>query len=169
MASLTASQVCLVRRALDTSELPPRVFQPTHVNRRKALFEEALELAKRGCHGYTVEAGTPVMEATKLWDPEELLAGPGIVDYVVGAAPGPGVFVLGTIEHPRQRGPISLRSGRLFLKDADAARRAQGGPLLVEVLAARRNTSIADEHAGGVRIRLAGHASLLSQIMSRIV
>ncbi|MDX2193273.1 MAG: beta-aspartyl-peptidase [Gemmatimonadales bacterium] len=39
----------LVRRALDTSELPPRVFQPTHVNRRRALFEEALALAARGC------------------------------------------------------------------------------------------------------------------------
>lgn len=38
----------LVRRALDESELPPRVFHPTHVNRRRALFEEALELARRG-------------------------------------------------------------------------------------------------------------------------
>jgi beta-aspartyl-dipeptidase (metallo-type) len=40
----------LVRQALDTSELPPRVFNPTHVNRRRALFEEALDLARRGCH-----------------------------------------------------------------------------------------------------------------------
>src|SRR5690606_7419141 len=40
----------LVRQALDGSELPPRVFQPTHVNRRKALFEEALDLARQGCH-----------------------------------------------------------------------------------------------------------------------
>ncbi len=39
----------LVRRALDQSELPARVFNPTHVNRRKALFEEAVELARRGC------------------------------------------------------------------------------------------------------------------------
>lgn len=37
-----------VRRALDDTELPPRVFNPTHVNRRKALFEEALALAARG-------------------------------------------------------------------------------------------------------------------------
>jgi predicted homoserine dehydrogenase-like protein len=48
------------------------------------------------------------MEAAKLWDPEELLAGPGIVDYVVGAAPGPGVFVLGSIEHARQRHYLNL-------------------------------------------------------------
>ena len=39
----------LVRRALDTSEIPPRVFHPTHVNRRRALFEEALALVERGC------------------------------------------------------------------------------------------------------------------------
>ncbi len=39
----------LVRQALARSELPPRVFNPTHVNRRKALFDEALELAGKGC------------------------------------------------------------------------------------------------------------------------
>lgn len=39
----------LVRQALDGSEIPARVFNPTHVNRRKALFEQALELARRGC------------------------------------------------------------------------------------------------------------------------
>ncbi|MCX7564073.1 beta-aspartyl-peptidase [Xanthomonadaceae bacterium XH05] len=38
----------LVRRALKQSELPARVFQPTHVNRRRALFDEALVLARRG-------------------------------------------------------------------------------------------------------------------------
>lgn len=40
----------LVRAALDTAEVPARVFQPTHVNRRTALFAEAMELAERGCH-----------------------------------------------------------------------------------------------------------------------
>jgi beta-aspartyl-dipeptidase (metallo-type) len=38
----------LVRQALETSELPPSVFHPTHVNRKRALFEEACALAKRG-------------------------------------------------------------------------------------------------------------------------
>ena len=38
----------LVRRALET-ELPARVFHPTHLNRRRALFAEALPLAARGC------------------------------------------------------------------------------------------------------------------------
>jgi len=39
----------LIRRALDDSEIPARVFNPTHVNRRKGLFEEAVLLASRGC------------------------------------------------------------------------------------------------------------------------
>lgn len=39
----------LVRQALDASEIPARVFNPTHVNRKRALFEEAIALAKRGC------------------------------------------------------------------------------------------------------------------------
>ena len=81
----------------------------------KVSFEQAvvanatgMTVAKRGMHGYTVEPGTPLTEAAKLWDPAELLAGPGIVDYVVGASPGPGVFVLGTVEHPRQRHYLNL-------------------------------------------------------------
>jgi len=81
----------------------------------KISFEQAIvanatgmTVAKRGMRGFTVPGGTPIMEAAKLWDADELLAGPGIVDYVVGANPGPGVFVLGTIEHPRQRHYLNL-------------------------------------------------------------
>jgi beta-aspartyl-dipeptidase (metallo-type) len=40
----------MVRAALDATELPPRVFNPTHINRRTALFDEALTLAGRGCY-----------------------------------------------------------------------------------------------------------------------
>ena len=39
----------MVRTALDTSEIPARVFNPTHVNRNKRLFEEALPLTQLGC------------------------------------------------------------------------------------------------------------------------
>jgi beta-aspartyl-dipeptidase (metallo-type) len=40
----------LVRRSLVDSELPARVFHPTHVNRNKPLFEEACKLvAEHGC------------------------------------------------------------------------------------------------------------------------
>jgi beta-aspartyl-dipeptidase (metallo-type) len=39
----------LVRQAIAQSELPARVFNPTHINRRKALLDEAIELARLGC------------------------------------------------------------------------------------------------------------------------
>lgn len=39
----------LVHRSLETSEIPARVFHPTHVNRKRALFHEALELVRGGC------------------------------------------------------------------------------------------------------------------------
>ena len=40
----------LVRAALDASELPARVFNPTHINRQAALLDEAIDLARRGCY-----------------------------------------------------------------------------------------------------------------------
>lgn len=57
----------LVGRALAISELPARVFNPTHVNRRRALFDEALELAAQGCHiditAFAVEDGEDAWSA----------------------------------------------------------------------------------------------------------
>jgi len=62
----------LVRRALDDTELPARVFHPTHVNRRKALFEEALALAGRGCTidvtAFPVEDGEDAWSAEDAWE-----------------------------------------------------------------------------------------------------
>ena len=40
----------MIRECLEFSEIPPRVFNPTHVNRNKPLFEEACELSKFGCN-----------------------------------------------------------------------------------------------------------------------
>lgn len=37
-----------VRRALSETELPPRTLHPTHVNRKRALFDEALDLVQSG-------------------------------------------------------------------------------------------------------------------------
>lgn len=61
----------LVRCALDQSELPARVFNPTHVNRRKALFEEAVELARRGCH--VDITAFPVAEDEDAWSAADAL------------------------------------------------------------------------------------------------
>jgi beta-aspartyl-dipeptidase (metallo-type) len=61
----------LVRQALDQSELPARVFNPTHVNRRKALFTEAVDLARRGC-SIDITA-FPVEEGEDAWSAADAL------------------------------------------------------------------------------------------------
>ncbi|GMQ87844.1 MAG: NAD(P)-dependent oxidoreductase [Gammaproteobacteria bacterium] len=81
----------------------------------KISFEQAIvanatgmKVARRGMFGPTVESGTPLSEAVNLYPLEALVDGPGIVDYVVGAEPGPGVFVLGTHDHPMQKHYLNL-------------------------------------------------------------
>jgi beta-aspartyl-dipeptidase (metallo-type) len=43
-----ARGLAMVRRALDETELPARVFQPTHCNRNRRLWQEAKALSLRG-------------------------------------------------------------------------------------------------------------------------
>ena len=43
-----ARGLALVRDLLDRTEIPPRTVHPTHVNRRRALFDEALAPTARG-------------------------------------------------------------------------------------------------------------------------
>lgn len=81
----------------------------------KISFEQAIvanatgmRVARRGMFGPTVTGGTPIQEAATLYPLEALLEGPGIVDYVVGAEPGPGVFVLGTHDNPVQQHYLNL-------------------------------------------------------------
>jgi len=58
----------LIRRALAESELPARVFNPTHVNRRRGLFAESLDLARLGC-SIDITA-FPVAEDEDAWSAE---------------------------------------------------------------------------------------------------
>lgn len=81
----------------------------------KISFEQAIiangtgmRVAKRGMHGPDVPVGTPLKDVIALYPEEDLLNGPGIVDYVVGAEPGPGVFVLATSDHPIQQHYLNL-------------------------------------------------------------
>ena len=81
----------------------------------KISFENAIvanatgmRVAKRGMYGPTVETGTPIQESVNWYPLEELLNGPGIVDYCVGAMPAPGVFVLGTTEDPVEKHYLAL-------------------------------------------------------------
>ncbi len=77
-------RLSMIRDCLEQSEIPSRVFNPTHVNRNKALFEEACELTARGCTvdmtAYPAEfndAGWSAEQATaryfeKGFDPQKL-------------------------------------------------------------------------------------------------
>jgi predicted homoserine dehydrogenase-like protein len=67
-----------------------------------------MRVAKRGMHGPSVKSGTPIEETMHLFPIEELLEGPGIVDYVIGATPGPGVFVLATTDDEVQKHYLNM-------------------------------------------------------------
>ena len=45
-----ARGLSMIRECLEFAEIPPRVFNPTHVNRNKPLFEQACELSGLGCN-----------------------------------------------------------------------------------------------------------------------
>jgi predicted homoserine dehydrogenase-like protein len=67
-----------------------------------------MRVARRGMTGPTVEAGTSIEKAAELLPTMDFIRTPGIIDYVVGAVPAPGVFVLGIMEHPAQRHYLAL-------------------------------------------------------------
>lgn len=79
----------------------------------KISFEQAIvanatgmKVAKRGMLGYTFSGH--VDEMTNMYDVEQLREWGGIVDYVVGAKPGPGVFVFASHDDPKQRHYLNL-------------------------------------------------------------
>lgn len=81
----------------------------------KISFEQAIvanatgmTVAERGMLGPTVPSGTPLEKTVELFPMEYLEKGPGIVDYVVGAVPNGGVFVLGMHDNPRQQHYLNL-------------------------------------------------------------
>ena len=80
----------------------------------KISFEQAIVangtgmgVAQRGMFGFDVP-GQQIDELTRLYDVARLRQAGGIVDYVVGAKPAPGVFVFGAIDDPKQRHLLDL-------------------------------------------------------------
>ncbi|MBW4583544.1 MAG: Gfo/Idh/MocA family oxidoreductase [Tildeniella nuda ZEHNDER 1965/U140] len=79
----------------------------------KISFEQAIvanatgmKVAKRGMLGYDFKGH--VDEMTGMYDVDQLKELGGIVDYVVGTKPGPGVFVFGTHDDPKQQHYLNL-------------------------------------------------------------
>jgi predicted homoserine dehydrogenase-like protein len=104
------TQEGFARRWGQKAEMVTSFADGTKISFEQAIVANATGMcvAKRGMYGPTVPAGTPIQDAAALYPMEAMLGGPGIVDYVVGAAPGPGVFVLGTHDHPTQKHYLNL-------------------------------------------------------------
>ena len=75
-----------VRAALEKSEIPARVFNPTHVNRRTGLFAEALDLARAGC--FVDLTAFPVEEGEDAYS-----AADGLLRYLSSKAPADKITV----------------------------------------------------------------------------
>jgi predicted homoserine dehydrogenase-like protein len=109
-----------------------------------------------------VPAGTPIQEAINCYQLEEVANGFGTVDYIVGASPSPGVFVVGTHENETQREYLDyykMSSGPYYcfytpyhlchfeiattiaraVVFGDAAVAPQGGPMVEVVATAKMN------------------------------
>ena len=80
----------------------------TKVSVEQALVANAagLTVPRRGL--YAMDHTGHVDELTGVYDVEELRRLGGVVDYVVGAKPGPGVYVLAEHDDPRQRHYLEL-------------------------------------------------------------
>ena len=87
----------------------------------KISFEQAIvangtgmQVARRGMLGPDFSKGDPnaplipVEQTISSFEPYLKASRTGLVDYVVGARPGPGVFVIGTVEDPRKRHYLEL-------------------------------------------------------------
>ncbi|WP_036479031.1 NAD(P)H-dependent oxidoreductase [Myxosarcina sp. GI1] len=79
----------------------------------KISFEQAIvanatgmKVAQRGMLGYEYKGH--VDEMTSMYDIDRLKELGGIVDYVVGTKPGPGVFVFATHDDPKQQHYLNL-------------------------------------------------------------
>jgi predicted homoserine dehydrogenase-like protein len=80
----------------------------TKISCEQAIVANAtgMTVARRGMRG--LEHHGHVDELTATYDVAELESLGGVVDYVVGSQPGPGVFVLATHQDPRQRHYLEL-------------------------------------------------------------
>jgi len=146
----------------------------------KIAFEQAcianatgMKVAKRGMLGY--ESKEHVDDLTHLYDVDELRKLGGIVDFIVGAKPGPGVFVYATTNDPHKikyleysklgKGPlysfyipyhllffeIPISIARMIDLD-DTIVAAKGGPV-VDVIAVAK----VDLHKGDILDEIGGY------------
>ncbi len=164
------TQIPFARKWGQKPEMVSSFADGTKISFEQAVVANAtgMRIARRGMTGADFPPGTPLEQAVAALPLEDAARGGGFVDYVVGAVPAPGVFVIGMLEDPVQRhylrlyklgdGPFYLfytpyhlchfevaNSVARVALFADAVGAPLGGPL-VEVVAAAK----ADLAAGAV-------------------
>jgi predicted homoserine dehydrogenase-like protein len=84
-----------------TPQMATSFADGTKISMENAIVANAtgFKVGKRGMYGPRC---SHVSESVKLFPIDQLLDG-GLVDYILGAEPGPGVFILGYNEHPIRR------------------------------------------------------------------
>lgn len=151
----------LVRRALDETELPARVFHPTHINRRKALFEEALALAKRGCTvditAFPVEDGEDAWSAAEAWERYQASGAPAERLTISSDAGG----CLPTFDHDGRLCRMDVGSARALL-DTIRTLLARGHALDAVLPAFTRNIARHLRLAGKGEIMIGADADLVA-------
>ncbi len=105
-----ATQQEFARRWNQSPEMVTSFADGTKISFEQAIVANAtgMRVARRGMLGPAVQPGTPIQGAARLFPDEVLLIPSGTVDFVVGASPSPGVFVIGIHPHPVQRHYLNL-------------------------------------------------------------
>lgn len=104
------TQISFARKWGQKPEMVSSFADGTKISFEQAVVANAtgMKVARRGMTGVSVEPGTPLEKAIEALPLDQAAEGPGFVDYVVGAIPAPGVFVVGTTEDPVQRHYLRL-------------------------------------------------------------
>ena len=95
------TQIEFARRWKQKPQMVASFADGTKVSFEMALIANAtgMRVGRRGMFGPTHQ-GESVHDAPSWFPHDAMMEGPGIVDYVVGALPAPGVFVIGRCDHP---------------------------------------------------------------------
>lgn len=105
-----STQVGFARKWGQKPEMVSSFADGTKISFEQAVVANAtgMRVARRGMTGARVEPGTPLETAISALPLERAANGSGFVDYVVGAAPSPGIFVVGTLDDPVQQNYLRL-------------------------------------------------------------
>lgn len=104
------TQAEFARRTHQRAPMVTSFADGTKISYEMAVVANAtgMRVARRGMCGPRVPPGTHVRHAPGWYPPEALELPGGIVDYVVQAEPGPGVFMIARHNHPTQREYLKL-------------------------------------------------------------